>query len=773
MTRTSQAPATPRSRLGTRNPVQPRRRSKVVAWATSRKPFPQRHAVVAVLAIWSLLLLAAVTTLTAAAAPKGGGGLGAFAIFDMTDNRGIRVSQYELSIDTGQIINPLKIWLAQRLLTGWDIYRYSIGLMAYIVDWTISMSWLSVITTPLEEAATQIRNHVIGPSGVAGLMLLLSAAVGGVRMVFGRVGAGLWDIVSALAVASAVSLLLVSPVSAVTGAPLTKVRNTGVAIAAMIDNGGVLAATDINASDAQAKLNAGPVLIDSLVRPAHGLVNYGVNFTADQKCTPTYDQALKAGPYWDPEAAKQREAVAGCDKTLGKYADNAIYTASLGMGVFLVTGFLVGGLILVASALLFIAVMMLAWNLLKLVVTGVIGIGPGDTRGPLIRNACQAAASLVYVGVSVIVLAVILVLIKKSFSAADTAPMVRFLLADVVIIAGLVVVVQTWLAHRRGADSWAQKLMTRMKQTAPKPTIGAKVGSWLKAPAGGEAGKYGDFTGAGPAGGWGGSSSRGMGVGRMLRPITHSNAFQLAKFAGVAAATGGAGAVTGTVKGAQLVARGARTAHDVHRTYSAVKAGARHATAGPRADAVIDHTIRARSWLHSQTATAASSTAAAAALHLGRNDRTAAEPGPATGAPAHHRSESSSRGRQRIQVEEQLRRLHRPANTAGRPTPSPADSPGTPVNTAARHLATHGPRSSTGDSQPPAGRPQQHTAAAREQGSGRPGQQPSRTHEADRVPRQPAARAGGIPVTVEAASTAADRISTLVHPRPKHPAAAG
>lgn len=772
MTRTSQAPANPRSGLRTPDHVQPRRRSKVVAWATSRQPFPQRRAVVAVLAIWSLLLLAAVTTLTAAAAPKGGG-LGAFAIFDMADNRGIRVSQYELSIDTGQIINPLKIWLAQRLLTGWDIYRYSIGLMAYIVDWTISMSWLSVITAPLQEAATQIRNHVISPSGLAGLMLLLSAAVGGVRMVFGRVGAGLWDIVSALAVATAVSLLLVSPVSAVTGAPLTKVRNTGVAIAAMIDNGGVLAATDINASDAQAKFNAGPVLIDSLVRPAHGLVNYGVNFTADQKCTPTYDQALKAGPYWDPEAAKQREAVAGCDKTLGKYADNAIYTASLGMGVFLVTGFLVGGLILVASALLFIAVMMLAWNLLKLVVTGVIGIGPGDTRGPLIRNACQAAASLVYVGVSIIVLAVILVLIKKSFSAADTAPMVRFLLADVVIIAGLVVVVQTWLAHRRGADSWAQKLMTRMKQTAPKPTIGAKLGSWLKAPAGGEAGKYGDSAGAGPAGGWGGSSSRGMGIGRMLRPITHSNAFQLAKFAGVAAATGGAGAVTGaaatvrgTAKGAQLVAQGARTAHDVHRTYSAVRAGARHATAGPRADAVIDHTIRARSWLHSQTATAASSTAAAAALHLGRNDRAAAEPGPATGAPAHHRSEASSRSRQRIQVEEQLRRLHRPASTAGRPTSGPADPAGTPVSTPAQHRPAHGRAPSTGASQPPAGRAQQHVAAGREQGSGGPGQQPPQPPEADRVPRQPAARVGGIPVTVEAASTAADRISTLVHPRP-------
>lgn len=767
MTRTRQTAASPqvnwRARTGGRSPW----RARAATWAVSQRPFPLRHAVVAVAAIWALLLLGAVTTLTAVAAPSGGG-LGAFSLFDMTDSRGIRVSQYELSIDTGGLINPLKIWLASRLLTCWDGYRYSVGLMAYIVDWTISMSWVGVITTPLQAAATQIRDHVVNPSGLAGLMLLLSAAAGGLRMVFGRLGAGLWDIVSALAVATAVSLLLVSPVSAVTGGPLTKVRNTGVAVAAMIDNGGVLAGTDINTPGAQAKLNAGPVLIDSLVRPAHGLVNYGVNFTDTQKCTPTYDKALKAGPYWDPEAAEQRKAVAGCDKTLGKYADNAIYTASLGMGVFLVTGFLVGGLILVASALLFIAVMMLAWNLLKLVVTGVIGIGPGDTRGPLIRNACQAAASLIYVGVSVIVLAVILVLIKQSFSAADTAPMLRFLLADVVIVAGLVVVVQTWLAHRRGADSWAQKLMTRMKQTAPKPTIGAKVGSWLKAPAGGEAGKYGDFTGAGPAGGWGGSSSRGMSVGRMLRPITHSNAFQLAKFAGLTAATGGAGAVTataatvrGTAKGAHLVAEGARTAHDVHRTYSAVKAGARHATAGPRADAAIDHTIRARSWLHDQTATAATNTAAAAVLHLGSKG---SQPGPVTGAPAHHRSEQADRSRQRIQVEEQLRPLPPATGTANRANAGPARPPETPAVTAPRPRRDR-TASTINAPRPAAERPEQRATTTDGRDSRGTGQQ-QRTDRAARASRPSSVTSSGVPISVESASTAADRINTLVHPRP-------
>ena len=157
--------------------------------------------------------------------------------------------------------------------------------------------------------------------------------------------------------------------------------------------------------------------------------------------------------------------------------------------------------------LLFIAVMMLGWSLLKLVITGVIGIGPGDTRGPLIRNALTALTSLLYVGTSTIVLALVLVLIKNAFATDVGNPMARFLLVDVILIGGLVIVIQTWAAHRRGAQSWTDKAMAKFQQTTPKPTVGSRVGSWLKAPAGGEAAKYG---------GLGGDYGDGLG-GRRLR----------------------------------------------------------------------------------------------------------------------------------------------------------------------------------------------------------------------------------------------------------------
>ena len=37
--------------------------------------------------------------------------------------------------------------------------------------------------------------------------------------------------------------------------------------------------------------------------------------------------------------------------------------------------------------------------------------------------------------------------------------------------------------------------MAKFQQSTPKPTVGSRVGSWLKAPAGGEAAKYGGLGG--------------------------------------------------------------------------------------------------------------------------------------------------------------------------------------------------------------------------------------------------------------------------------------
>jgi hypothetical protein len=509
-------------------------------------------------------------------------------------------------------------------------------------------------------------------------------------------------------VAAAVAVLLVSPVAAVTGTPLTKVRNAGLGIAAMID-GKNIGDTDINATPDAAQLKPAPVLVDAFIRPAHGLINYGVNFTDDQKCTPAYDAALKAGPHFDMGADDQRSKVASCDKALGEYAEKqSVYAASAGLGLFMLTGALVGATVLTGCVLLFIAVMMLGWSLLKLVITGVIGIGPGDTRGPLIRNALTALTSLLYVGTSTIVLALVLVLIKKAFATDVGNPMARFLLVDVILIGGLVIVIQTWAAHRRGAQSWTDKAMAKFQQTTPKPTIGSRVGSWLKAPAGGEAAKYGGLGGDyGPGlagtGGYGGAGSP-FGLRRMARPVTHSNAFQLARLGVLAGATGGGAAlvagkattrvaakvaahsVTGTVGGAKTLATSAATgaqwagvgvrhtadaAQRVHATYTAVRGGSQRATAGPHVDPWITRAVQARALVHR----GALSAAADAALALGPTRST--QPQRDTPTTTQHRTDDPHRSPPRAAVDHKLTRPAAPASATVPPTPPATTSPAT------------------------------------------------------------------------------------------------
>ncbi|HEY5880843.1 MAG TPA: hypothetical protein VIU11_18165 [Nakamurella sp.] len=642
----------------------------------------------------------------AASADPQGGGSGPFAAVDVADSKGIRVSQYELSIDPGNVFNPFQLWLSMRLMTVWSFYRVTIALVAYVFDWTLSMTWLNAIVTPLDAAASQIRDQLISPIGLAGLMLLISAVVGCIRIVYGKTGRGIWDILSAAIVAAAVAVLLVSPVAAVTGEPLTKVRNTGLGIAAMID-GKNLADTDISGTPDAAQLKPAPVLVDAFVRPAHGLINYGVNFTDDQKCTPAYDQALKAGPHFDPGADDQRKKVAGCDKALGEYAEKqSVYAASFGMGAFVLSGILVGLTVLTACVLLFISVMMLAWSLLKLVITGVIGIGPGDTRGPLIRNALTALTSLLYVGTSTIVLAVILVLIKNAFATDLGNPMARFLLVDVILIGGLVIVIQTWSAHRRGAQSWADKAMAKFQQSTPKPTVGSRVSGWLKAPAGGEAAKYGGLGGDSYGPGGGGVGGSPFGLRRMVRPVTHSNAFQLARLGAIAGATGGGAAlvagkaatrltarvaahsVTGTVAGARSLAGGAATgahwagvgvrhtadsAQRIHATYTAVRGGSQRATAGPHVDPWITRAVQARALVHRSTAAAA----ADAALAMGPTRGPEISGAPTT---TQHRAEDTQRTSQRTATEHKLTRPPaRDTSTTNPAAAAPNASPGHPM----------------------------------------------------------------------------------------------
>ena len=367
------------------------------------------------------------------------------------------------------MFDTARLWLSLRLMTAWELYRYGVGLVAYVFDWTLSMTWLNAIITPLDAAARQIRDQVISPIGLASVMLLISAVVGSIRIVYGKTGRGIWDILSAAAVAAAVAVLLVSPVAAVTGEPLTKVRNAGLGIAAMIDGknlGRHRHQRHPRRRPAEAGAGAGRRVRPPRPRPDQ----LRRQLHRRPEMHPRLRRRAQGRPVtstWAPTTSARRSPAA--TRRWGSTPRSSRSTPPPpGSACSCSPALLVGATVLTGCVLLFISVMMLGWSLLKLVITGVIGIGPGDTRGPLIRNALTALASLLYVGTSTIVLALVLVLIKNAFATDVGNPMARFLLVDVILIGGLVIVIQTWAAHRRGAQSWTDKAMAKFKQTHPE-----------------------------------------------------------------------------------------------------------------------------------------------------------------------------------------------------------------------------------------------------------------------------------------------------------------
>ena len=254
--------------------------------------FSNRRALLLLVGSAAVLLL--VGALTPAVADPTGAGLGAFGLFDMADSHGLR-SPRALGRHR-RITDPLKMFLAQRLLTGWNVYRYSISLMAYLLDWTINMSWLGAITGPLEHISTLLKDKILTPPESL-RSCSPSRRSSAVPMIFGRM-AGLWDIVSACIIAALVTGALASPVAKYTGEPLTKARNVGVSLATMIVNNDDASMASPDQQPAQ--LQVGKILVDAMIRPAHGLVNYGVNFTGGQACTGAYDKALPRRPLLGP-----------------------------------------------------------------------------------------------------------------------------------------------------------------------------------------------------------------------------------------------------------------------------------------------------------------------------------------------------------------------------------------------------------------------------------------------------------------------------------------
>ena len=552
--------------------------------------------------IVSTLLLAVVISSVPAAA--GGPDLGWMGdeFTSVANSDGIKVGQFQMSLDEGGMTHPLRAMWASIIKMCWNFYLMVIAVLCRLLDWTVSMNWVGWITGPVVGLQNDFRDKVMAPIGAnswGGTILVLLTTCAGVavavKMMSGR-SASAWATAARASIAAALAMgFLAAPVGTFAGdstqlaTPLARSQQLGVALTQMVvnsDDPGTAKAEDVSVADDKTstgddstpKLSA--IIMDSFVSPVHQQLNYGR--IIDAKCHDKYVEVLKGGPYDDISDARNK--IGECDDGLKNYAGDiadgpwlvGFYFYSAGAAGLLL-------LLLIFAALCWFYVVKLVWSAFLSMINALRAIaGPSD---PLVRDLVSVLYALIGIIGSMVMLGIVLLIIKTVFSS-DGNVVVKFLAVN--LIEGLGVVaffVAMWRRHKgekslrarfgewmRSKRSqttpvigrWAAKGTRRMVRSAGRKLGGGAQGASGAgyAPAG-QGGHAGGSTGGGRTGGGraSGGGARFTGQPTMAR----------AALSGAAAmATGGAS--TGVTR-AMRVARMASAAQRAAASYGQIRTG--------------------------------------------------------------------------------------------------------------------------------------------------------------------------------------------------------
>lgn len=402
--------------------------------------------------------------------------------FDLTDSHGVRISQYQMSIDGGGLSSPGKFFWSQQVLALWEIYRWFIGMLAWAVDWVIGFSWLTWVSKPFNAIATSLKTDVIDKTLLVSVAMAIGSFVVGWWIIKGRHASGIAELIASGLILTLATGALANPVAMITGnaGPLTQARNAGVEVANLITSAGKVSSDD----SAQLKANTSGMIVDTFIRVPHQLINFNTVLDQDKNCSDAYTKALQGGPYKSDDDAL-RSAVGKCNKQAKEYADNpgaGMLMPLFGVGV---SGVLLGLFALFLSMLLFVAVLMALYEAVKLIISLIIGVIPGASRVSVIDGLANLAAMVLAVFSLIVVLGGYLFVVRSVFAdAGGVAPMARFLLADLILIAGLVILWKVWKSHTKAAESMrgrARKFAAPKANKISRPSVPARISNWATA----------------------------------------------------------------------------------------------------------------------------------------------------------------------------------------------------------------------------------------------------------------------------------------------------
>lgn len=431
------------------------------AWVRARLvavPRVWRRVVAVVAAAVALLVGAAVPAWAAADVPA------ALSWMMLTDSRGLSVWLYGMSLDTGGVTAPGKlIWSFPTELL-WQLYRAVVVFAIWFIDWVMAFTWLDWIATPVIALSDALQS-VVDQLGLGPLFLTILAAVAGVALVRGRFALGLFEVLMGCVVAAMAVGGLSNPVGLVTGDSgyIMQSRDLGIEISAGLANNG-----DTTGSPDELRTQIGQTLVDTFVRTPHALVNYGRPIAGDA-CEQTYDDALQASE-GEEDPSYTREQIADCDEAMGDYAADP--NAGMAMSALVLTpaSVLVLGFALLLCGALLMAAARVLYESLKLVVTLVTGILPGNARTSLWQGLGNLVMALATMTFTIVFLTGYLLVLQSVFgnSGEGGVPvMATFVLVDVLIVVGAVLF---WRARKRlqeAAARLASLLATRPGAGSP------------------------------------------------------------------------------------------------------------------------------------------------------------------------------------------------------------------------------------------------------------------------------------------------------------------
>lgn len=377
----------------------------------------------------------------------------------LQDSRGIDMWNFELSLDRGGFTSPTKVFWSSITDGCWGAYRSWCALSLWFIDWVMSFKWVSIIATPLLSIGNAMQ-RVISDIGVVPTFLTMTALMAGLWMLKGRSSTAVWEVGIACVIASLASGVFAQPVQMVAGPNgyVIGAARSGQALAAEISSEGAAGKTPEQLRNAQTGQ-----LVDTFIRQPTELINFG-RIIDGTRCEGAYNDVVREGPYGEDDDI--RDAVKDCDEAAGDYAAHPNAAMAVGSVLFMPAAFVVLVLAMILGGAVITAAVRAMYQSVKSIVTFVTGLLPGGGRGSLMLTVAETLIALVIIVFASVFMSIFLLVIQALFSSesGDSVPQ-TFVIADILIVAGLVVF---WRQHKQ-----LKRLSHRMAQGMARRPGGA------------------------------------------------------------------------------------------------------------------------------------------------------------------------------------------------------------------------------------------------------------------------------------------------------------